>query len=354
MPRPLNPTGLGRPYPPEIVAAARVLIVGTGLSRREAAARSGLREDTIGEWARRYGWRRAGGGARVGGARVGGARATVLAGVGPGPVSLAEHANLIPPHAEVPAVGRPRSTQERPASFEAPLRGASQDEEEGGRRPGAGRSGERGCPYGPAVREAARARVEGSRDGLEPIANELGITRSTLYRWMKRFGWRRPAPPERGGMAGAGFFRSRRFGRAYGGDAVGTARDLVTGSTLPLGRIAARVGVSRLTLYRWMARLGWVRPVAPGRRRYRPPYGPDVVAAVRALYETTALSTKRIAARTKTTPGRVGHWARTGGWTRLRDLPDPCAGLDPHDWPDPHGRVRRPRRRRAAGDPPRG
>ena len=34
-----------------------------------------------------------------------------------------------PPHAEVPAGSRPRSTQDRRASFEAPLRGAPQDEE---------------------------------------------------------------------------------------------------------------------------------------------------------------------------------------------------------------------------------
>lgn len=342
-------TGSGRPYPPETIAAVRALIVGAGLSRREAAARSGLREDTIGKWARRYGWRRAGGAgdARVGGARVGGASATVLAGVGPGPVSLADHANLIPPHPEVPAVGRPRSTQDRPASFEAPLRGAPQDEEEGGRRPDARRiSSRHPGPYGPAVREAARVRVEGSRDGLERIADELGIARWTLHRWRKRFGWRRPAPPERGGPAGPGFFRSRRFGRAYGADAVGTARDLVTRSNLPLGRIAARAGVSRATVYRWMARRGWTRPVARGRRRYRPPYGPAVMAAARALYEQTELSTRMIASRAKTTPERVAYWARTGGWTRPREMPDP------------HGRVRRrraPRRRDPTpADPSRG
>ena len=172
-------------------------------------------------------------------------------------------------------------------------------------------------------------RVEGTRDGLERIAAELGIARWTLHRWRKRFGWQRPAPPERAGPTGTlgatgpSFYRSRRFGRPYGGDAVGTARDLVTGSILPLHRIAARAGISRATLCRWIVKRGWTRPSAVARRRprYRPPYPPAVVAEAFELYRTTRLSTRMIAARAKTTRERVRYWARTYGWTRPDDGP---------------------------------
>jgi hypothetical protein len=181
------------------------------------------------------------------------------------------------------------------------------------------------------MHEAARVRVEGTRVGLERIAIELGLSRWTLVRWGKRFGWRRPAAPVK---AGPDFFRSRRLGRPYGGDALGTARDLVLGSNLPADRIAARAGVSRATLYRWTKRGGWTRPraVASGRRRYRPPYGSAIVAAARELYEGTELSVVFIAARAKATPERVAHWARSRA--------DP-----PRDMPDPDDRVRRKRPR---------
>ena len=171
--------------------------------------------------------------------------------------------------------------------------------------------------YGPDVREAARVRVEGSRDGMERIARELGIARPTLYCWAGHFGWRRPpAHPK----AAPDFYRSRRFGRPYGGDAVSTARDLVTGTILPLRRIAARAGVSHSTVCAWSVRHGWARPkaVAAGRRLDRAPYGPAVLASARELYQTTTLSTRMIAARAKTTRERVAYWARANGWTRLR------------------------------------
>jgi uncharacterized protein YjcR len=167
----------------------------------------------------------------------------------------------------------------------------------------------------------ARVRVEGSRVGMERIANELGISRLTLIGWRKRFGWVRPEPPKRYGPLP--FYRSRRWGRPYGGDAVGIARDLVTGSTLPLRRIAAQAGISKATLCRWIVERGWTRHPAvrkPGRRE---PYGPAVVAAAHELYRQTELSTRIIAARVKTTPERVAFWAKRDGWMRPRDMPDP-------------------------------
>lgn len=45
------------------------------------------------------------------------------------------------------------------------------------------------------------------------------------------------------------------------------------------------------------------------------------VAAVRALFETTALSFKQIAARTGTSHGTVRRWARHGGWRRYPFAP---------------------------------
>ena len=151
---------------------------------------------------------------------------------------------------------------------------------------------------------------------MERIADALGIARWTLHRWTKRFGWRRSAPPDR---AGPDFYRARRLGRPYGADAVGTARDLVTRSALPLHRVAARAGVSRATLHRWIARRGWTRPAGARRRGYHPPYPPSVVAAAHELYRTTERPLALVAARVKATPERVAHWARTRGWTRPRD-----------------------------------
>lgn len=290
-----SPTGAGRPYPPELVASVRALIERAGLSQREAAARAGVGVDAVGRWARRFGWRRANVafGASVACEVVG----TALAEVGsasvravPNFTSLSAHpgGSRGPARGWVPAGesrysagtsgGRVHSRKIRPDA--EPVSG-------GGRPP-------RPHGYGPDVREAARVRVEGTRDGLERIATELGIARWTLHGWAKRSGWRRPAPPERPGPTGTVgatgtvgpigtvgpmFDRSRRFGRPYGGDATSIARDLLIGSILPLHRIAARAGVSRATLCRWIATRGWRRPSAVARRRRdRPPYPPAVVA----------------------------------------------------------------------------
>lgn len=343
-PTPLrSPTGPGRPpYSPDVVARVRALVEGEGLSQREAAARSGVGVDAVGRWARRFGWRRAnvargagaacgagapravGFGDGAGAARRAGAR--LRPGAGPASETLAEAWDPHIRHAEERSKSASRSTRDRGASFATRPAAAPQDDDVGRVRSGLERRGPpRPRRYGPEVREAARARVEGTRDGLERIANELGLVRSTVLRWAKRSGWRRPAPPEKvgpGGTVGPMFYRSRRFGRPYGGDAVGTARDLVTGSILPLHRIAARAGVSRATLCRWIVTRGWTRPSAVARRRrYRPPYPPEVVAEALELYRTTMLPAALIAARVKATPERVWYWARTAGWTRPKDRP---------------------------------
>jgi hypothetical protein len=197
--------------------------------------------------------------------------------------------------------------------------------------------------------------VEGSRLGLERIGLELGIGTATLFRWQKRFRWRRPAPPDK---AGPMHFRSRRRGRPYGGDAVGIARDLATGTLLPQRRIAAQAGVSQATISKWIAGRGWVRPPAmPGRsgrrrfaagRRTAPiantgdcrgrPYSPEIVAEAHRLYRQTELPTLIIAARVHVTRVTVARWAQARGWTRPRDMPEPDGRLP---------RRRRSRRRSA-------
>lgn len=328
-----SPTGIGRPYPPEVIAGVRALIEVSGLSHSQAAARSGLRIDTIGRWARRFGWRR--GAASIAGAG-GTAGAASTAGAGGAPGRLAENRNNHLRHAEARSESASRSTNDGGTCFETPAVRAPQHDDVGSFHPNfAGSTPRRPYRYGPELREAARVRIEGSRDGMERIGLELGVARWTLVRWRKRYGWRRPSAPRK---VGPDFFRSKRFGRPYRADAVGTARDLVMGSTLPVPRIAARAGVCRGTVHRWMKLRGWTRPQGVPTDAYRPPYGPEVVAAARELYQTTALPRAFIAARVKATPERVGHWARSKGWTRARDMPDP------------HGRVARRRGRRRRVD----
>ena len=190
----------GRSHSPQTVALARSLIVESHLTYRQAAARSGVCVATVGAWARRFGWRRAG--------------------VAPRPCE--PHGR----HAEEPAQRASRSTQDGGASFETQPSAAPRDDAVGS-FPGRSVVPPKRRPrrYPPAMLEAARLRVEGSREGLERIAFDLGIERTSLYRWKRLHGWQRPSRPERRGPC---FYRSaRRIGRPYGADAVGTVRDLL-------------------------------------------------------------------------------------------------------------------------------
>ena len=117
-------------------------------------------------------------------------------------------------------------------------------------------------------------------------------------------------------------------------------RDLVTGTLLSQKRIAAQAGVSQAIVSIWIRKRGWIRPAprsgsrrfaaaartAPlaetGSRRGRP-YAPEIVAAARLLYLQTELPTVIIAARAKVTPVTIARWAKAGGWTRPRDMPEP-------------------------------
>ncbi len=319
-------TGRRRPYPAEIVAAARALIEGTGLRFDEIAERIGVGAATVGRWARRGGWTRPGKG--------GEARRTCRSSTG---------RTSDPPACVIPmsAEGSSRSTLDRRASFEtvgsADLLRMTSASVPRASFAAADRVPRRGR-YGPVDHEAARALIEGSRLSRERIGIELGIGGTTLFHWQKRFRWRRPAAPERPGPQ---FYRYRLLrGRPYAADAVGIAQRLVTGTLLSQASIAAQAGVSVATVSRWTSKRGWTRPPAKpwshrfaasrrtapvatsGDRRGRC-YAPQVVAAARELYEQTALSTALIAARVKVSAVTVERWARVKGWTRPRDLPDP-------------------------------
>ena len=324
------PTGRGRPYPPEVVAAVRALVEGTALRFAEIAGRTGAGEATVARWTRRFRWRRP----------PGAKGSSIPSQEGQGEPAAAGRGEDSPGWV-LPTPARD-SRDRRCASTLASLgTGEASASEPRPGRAGAGR-------YGPRDHEAARALVEGSRLGLERIGLALGIGTATLSRWQKRFRWRRPAPPDRPGPM---FYRSRRRGRPYGGDAVGTARDLVTGTLLSQARIAVRAGVSQATVSNWIARRGWVRPAAePGSRRFAASrrtaptaasgdrrgraYGPDTVAEAMRLWQQTLLPSANIAARVKVSAVTVARWANARGWTRPRDLPDA------------HGRYRRRRRRR--------
>lgn len=324
-----SPTGRGRPYPAGIVAAVRALVEGTELRFDEIAGRTGVGEETVGRWARRGGWRRPDGG-EAGRGPTGDGRST--------PVVMVRSAE-----------GASRTTRGRRACFETPPGCLPEAPQHDAVDEAADRGQPRHASYDAADHEAARALIEGSRLGLERIGLRLGIGTATLFRWRKRFGWSRPAPPDRPGPL---HYRYRRLrGRPYATDAVETARQLVITTLLPQARIAARAGVSQATVSNWIRRRGWTRPTAKptshrfaasrrtaptattGNRRGRG-YDPQVVAAARELYEQTELPTVIIAARAKVSAVTLARWARRKGWTR------------PRDQLDPHGRL--PRRRRGS------
>ncbi len=285
----------GRPYRPEVVDAARALLSGTTLRIDEVADRTGVGRATIARWARA--------------------------------IRFVREAGELDPAAPLAA-----------ATSGA---GAADD-------PGPGRP----WRYGPAKRDAARALIEETDLGLERIGLRLGIGSDTLARWKRQERWTRPP---NGKPAGPPRYRTPR-GRPYATDAVETVRSLVVGTRLSQARIAAIAGISQSTVCSWIRRRGWTRPPAEestrphaaarrtaplatsGSRRGRP-YHPEIVALARALYEGGDLPTSLIAARAEVSAVTVALWARAGGWTRPRELPDP-QGRPP--------RRRRPRLRRAS------
>ncbi len=315
-------TGRGRPYPPEIVAAVRALLEGTTLRFGEIAGRTGVGEATVGRWARRFHWGRAGRREEV-----------TPAGVGVSHLGRWD-ANPLPG-------GERSSRRSRPGEGESALRRVRNPLTPTLSPPGRGSASRRPGRYEAEDHAAARALIEGSRLGLERIGLTLGIGTATLFRWQRRYRWTRPAPPDK---AGPTYFRYRSRGRPYAADAVGTARDLVTGTLLSQKRIAARAGVSQASISKWIRRRGWTRPAdKPGSRRVAAsrrtaptaesgsrrgrPYGPATVAEARRLYTETELSTDMVAARVRVSPVTIALWARTNGWTRPRELLDPHGHL---------------------------
>ncbi|MGA0595984.1 hypothetical protein [Enterovirga sp. CN4-39] len=314
-----EPCRRGRPYRAEVVEAVRALL-GTELRFAEIAARTGIGEATVGRWSRQFRFADGEGGRAPGSLSAGEGRVARSANRGGEPLAAC------PPPSGAPRLPPPPSGEEK-AHVEGRRRG---------RHP-------------PETREAARKMVEGTQFGLERIALELGIGTATLARWVKRGRWARPPGP---GHIRPPRSRIRR-GRPYLADGVELARDLATGTLLSQKRIAAQAGVSQATISNWIRKRGWTRPSPrPGRRRFAArartaplaetgsrrgkPYAPEIVAEARRLFVQTELPTLIIASRLWVTPVTVARWAREGGWTRPRDLPEP----------DGSRRRRRRRRRR--------
>lgn len=197
----------------------------------------------------------------------------------------------------------------------------------------------KGCgrPYRAEVVARAKTLMEGPMP-FGAIVAELGIGRTTLHRWWKRYGWVRPAGPvpRSGPGSGPGWraaaSRSRRRGRPIHGDGVGAVRDLVTGTLLSQAAISRRTGVSQERISAWMRQRGWTRPepqsarrfaasrrtgvlAAEGDRRGRP-YAPAVRSEARMLWQETLLPTALIGERLGVHAGTVARWAKAEAWVR--------------------------------------
>lgn len=188
-----------------------------------------------------------------------------------------------------------------------------------------------GHPIVPEVFAEARALLEGTRLSFKAIAARIGVSPTTLCRWRKRNRWQRPAAPGPDRVRPARYRRGR--GTPYAADAVGMARDLVTGTLLSQKRIAAQVGVSQAQISVWIHAREWERPPVPhyskrfaaakrkgvlaavGDKRGRP-YARHVRRDARNLYELTRLGTTMIGSRLGVHPGTVARWAKEDGWER--------------------------------------
>jgi transposase len=174
---------------------------------------------------------------------------------------------------------------------------------------------------------------------MRMIASQLGMPRATLLKLKARQGWGRPArAPEAWGTR-------RRGGRPVEPETIAAARALVEGTTLPMGVIAARVGVCRDTVHNLANRHGWRRPRAArmplrGQRGGGHPIVPEIVAEARALMEGTALSRGAIARRLGVSRKALQLWQKRDGWRRPPEAPGPLPG------PLPDGRTRPARYRR--------
>ena len=280
-----------------------MLVERTDLRQREMAARVGVSQSTVGRLIARHGWCRF-------------------------PESGA------PPHpSPLPCPAEPCAPSTGLCPVPLPG-GAGEDQPRCARPPRLPLAGQRGGghPIVPEVVAEARALLEGTRLSFKAIAARTGVSRTTLCRWRKRNRWARPGASE----APARPTRYRRGrGTPYAADAVGMARDLVTGTLLSQTAIARQVGVSQAQISVWIRAGGWERPPVPprskrfaaskrtgvlageGDRRGRP-YAPTVRRDACNLYELTRIGTALIGARLGVHPGTVARWAKEEAWERPR------------------------------------
>lgn len=208
---------------PDAVEEVRRHVEGTGLSLAAVAAKVGMAQATVWRLAQKHGWRR--------------------------PADIEQWKPLV-------AIER--------AGFGAPLAAAF------------------GRVAALAGRE--RARLEGERSRIAAAIAAAVRAEAAAKRQAELHGEDRSTAPRLrivsdGG--GTGLVRlstgpsNARRGRARPAGDVRTARGLIEGTTLSQVEIARRIGVSRVTLSRWVGDGGWIRPIgAPsplgrGQRRTR-------------------------------------------------------------------------------------
>lgn len=224
----------GRPYPPELVAAVRALVEGTGLTYREIARRTGVSSAMACRWRRLHGWRR--------------------------PEEAAR-----PVHPGASGLRAARREARRQRRWEHRIRQESETGALGRQKPP--RALRRpGRPYRADTIEAVRVLVVGSVLSYRVIAARTGICSETAWRWTRRHGWRRPNLPVIARRSAAArrtapvATAGNRRGRPYAPEIRREARALWELTALPTALIAARLGLRPGTVSLWARREAWERP----------------------------------------------------------------------------------------------
>lgn len=252
--------------PADTIEAARALVEGTTLSLDIIAAQVGVQRETVARMRDRHGWTRPAG-ARVPG-RAGGGHA-----IGPEVVEAARalvEGTALPQAVIAARLGIGRATLgrwgkarrwTRPPEAPTFLRPCP----DGRARPVRYLS-IKGRPYAADAVGTAKYLLTETLMSQAAIAKRLGVSSAWVCRQLHRKGLTRPPVP-RGNRRFSAFVRTApvatsgdRRGRPYAPETVAAARELYQASGFSTRLIAARVGVSTVTITRWARKEGWVRP----------------------------------------------------------------------------------------------
>ncbi len=116
------------------------------------------------------------------------------------------------------------------------------------------------CPRAmPELLVRVGALAEGTNLTQRAIARELRVSPGYVSHCIRRYRWIRPLP-ERTKAAPVAVRWPKRPGRPFRVDVIAQARDLYTGTVLPLSAISARTGISFSYVSKLGRRYGWARP----------------------------------------------------------------------------------------------